>query len=223
MRDMSLFISVTWLIYMCDTTHSYVWYHFFFGLIYKCAMTVPGDVWHVSIHKCNLTHLHVWHDSFVRVISPFFFGLIYMCAMTVPGDVWHVSIIHECDLSHLHVWRDSFVRVISPFFLMCDMTQSYLWTRLAAANISKSHVCLLVSTFCALLLVTRLIHTCDTWHDSFICVTWLIYKCDMALFVTWLLKYQYVMPHGDMTYVSHIWMSLCDMTYFYTWTWLFAV
>ena len=132
MRDMSLFISVTWLIYMCDTTHSYVWYHFFFGLIYKCAMTVPGDVWHVSIHKCNLTHLHVWHDSFVRVIS--------------------------------------------PFFLMCDMTQSYLWTRLAAANISKSHVCLLVSTFCALLLVTRLIHMCDmthlqVWHGSF---------CDMA-------------------------------------------
>ena len=131
MRDMSLFISVTWLIYMCDTTHSYVWYHFFFGLIYKCAMTVPGDV-------------------------------------------WHVSILSEYDLTHLHVWHDSFVRVISPLFLMCDMTQSYLWTWLAAATISKSHVCLLVYTFSALLLVIRDTTHSYVWHDSFTSVTWLL-------------------------------------------------
>jgi len=146
---------------------------------------IPGDAWHVSILSgtwlicmCDTTH-------FVRVISPFV--------------LTHLHAWHDCSwwcvtcLNSRWVWLDSLACVtrlirtcdITPFFnvwhdsiLFVDMTRRSYYIKVAR-------------------LFTRL-HLLrpapgDTWHDSFICVTWLIYKCDMAPFVTWLIKYQYVM------------------------------
>ena len=45
------FLSLVWLIHMCDMTHSYVWSHSFI-----CVTCL--------IHICDMTHLHVCHDSF---------------------------------------------------------------------------------------------------------------------------------------------------------------
>jgi len=49
-----LFIRVTWLIHVCDMTHSCVWHDSF-----MCVTWL--------IHGCDMTHSHVWHDSFTCV------------------------------------------------------------------------------------------------------------------------------------------------------------
>ena len=55
---------VTWLIHMCDMTHSYVWHDSFIFVTWL-------------IHICDMTHLYVWPDSFIRVT-----WLIHTCDMT---------------------------------------------------------------------------------------------------------------------------------------------
>ena len=47
-------ISVTWLIHMCDTTHSYMRHDLFICFSWL-------------IHTCDMTHSYVWHDSFICV------------------------------------------------------------------------------------------------------------------------------------------------------------
>jgi len=92
------FTCVTWLIHMCDMTHSYVWQD---SLI---CMT-----W--LIHMCDTTHSYVWHDSFICLTR-----LTHMYDMTHPY-VWHDSficvtrLIHMCDMTHSYVWHDSLIRV----------------------------------------------------------------------------------------------------------------
>ena len=68
------FISVTWLIHMCDMPHSYAWFDLFVCvtlLIRMCDMT-HSYVQHNAfiratwrIHMCDMTHSYVWHDSFI--------------------------------------------------------------------------------------------------------------------------------------------------------------
>jgi len=80
------FTCVTWLIQMCDMTHSDVWHDSFrcvTWLIQMCDMMF-GDVCHDSficmnwfIYMCDMTHLYVWHVSFVCVM----WGQ-HMCDMT---------------------------------------------------------------------------------------------------------------------------------------------
>jgi len=41
-------LSVTWLIYMCDMTHSYVWHDSFICVTWR-------------IHMCDMTNSYVWH------------------------------------------------------------------------------------------------------------------------------------------------------------------
>ena len=85
---------VTWLIHMCDMTHSYVWHDSFIcvtWLIHVCYMThlvretvVTRVTW--LNHLCDMTHSYEWHDSFICV-------------------TW---LIHMCDMTHLYVWHDLF-------------------------------------------------------------------------------------------------------------------
>jgi len=77
-------VCVTWLIHMCDVTHSYVWHDSF--------MCVPWFI-HICvtwlIHMCDVTHLHVWRDSFINETWP----------------------IHMCDMTHWYVRHDSLICV----------------------------------------------------------------------------------------------------------------
>ena len=91
-----------------------------------------------------------WHDSFIRV--PWF---IHMCDMThALCDMTHAL----CDMTNLYAWHDSCIRVAWRID-MCYMTAiCFTWLRL-------SYV---VREW--------------TWrrlreHDSFICLSWLIYMC----------------------------------------------
>jgi len=83
------FICVTWLIHMCDMTHSYGWHR----LIHMCNMT-DLSVRHDSlirvtwlVYMCNLTDLCVWHDSFICNFSYMRHGSI----------IWRSRLIHTCD------------------------------------------------------------------------------------------------------------------------------
>ena len=93
---------VTWLIRMCDMTHSYVWHDSFLW-----------DTW--ILHKCDMTHSRVCHD-FVRHDS-------FMCDMT-HSYIWHelfvlmTRLVLMCDLTHSHVCRDSsmYTRMLHQIF-----------------------------------------------------------------------------------------------------------
>jgi len=136
---------VTWLIHVCDMTHSCVWHDSFM------CVTWP-------IHLCDMTHSCVWHDSFIRV--PW---LIHMCDMTY-SHVWHDSsicvtwLIHMCDMTHPSVWH------VTWLFFMWDMTHKHSYFLVCCTgddvhfsalhhegrHKNRSHLC-----------VTWLIHTCD--------------------------------------------------------------
>ena len=75
---------VTWLIHMCDMTHSHVWHDWF-----TCVTWL--------IHICDMTHSYVWHDAFTWVT-----WLIHMCDMK-HSYIWHNSwLIHVSDMTHSH-------------------------------------------------------------------------------------------------------------------------
>ena len=110
------FICVTWLIHVCDMTHSYVWHDSFIcvtWLIHICDVT-HSYAWHDSF-TCDMTHSHVRYDSFICATS-----LIHVCCdsficLTWPIHMWHNSF--KCDMTHSYAWHDS---------LLCDMTRSYV-------------------------------------------------------------------------------------------------
>ena len=102
-------VCVSWLIHMCDMTHSCV-------------------TW--LIHMCDMTHSYVWHDSFICVT-----WLIHMCDMThscVTCLFWgsfFASVFHHVEKTHSHrkyEWHDAF-ECVTWLIYMCDMIHSYVW------------------------------------------------------------------------------------------------
>jgi len=91
------FICVTWLIHVCDMTHSYVWHDSFIcvtWLVHVCDMT-RSYVWHHSfirvtwlIHMCDMTHSYVWHDSFIRVTWHALFIFVTRLILILRGMEW---------------------------------------------------------------------------------------------------------------------------------------
>ena len=129
---------VTWLIHMCDVTHSCVRRDSFM------CVTWLIHVWRDSficvtwlIHMCDMTYSYVWHESFICVL-----WLIHMTHSNVWHDsfkwvtwlihAWHDSfiyvtwLIHMCGMTHSHAWHDSFT-CATWLILIYDMTHSYVW------------------------------------------------------------------------------------------------
>jgi len=74
----------TWLIHMCDITHSYVWHDAFICL-----------TWHIRI--CDMTHLYMWHGAFI-----FATWLNHMCDMT-HSYMWYIH-VRVCIYIHVHTF-----------------------------------------------------------------------------------------------------------------------
>jgi len=145
MRHDSL-ICVTWLIHVCRVNHSPVRY------------VGRGFAWlYLSRHfMLRLIFRNVWHDSF-----PCRKCLIRMFDMVSSYD-WHdlficvTWLIHKCDVTYSSMCV-THSYVCHGSFMSRDMTHPYVW-----------HY------------VTWLVHVCDithsyVWHDSVLCVTWLIH------------------------------------------------
>jgi len=62
-----LFTRITWLVHMCDVTHSYVWRNSFIRVTW-------------FIHMCDVSHSCVWHDSHT--------WLVHMCDRARAAMGW---------------------------------------------------------------------------------------------------------------------------------------
>ena len=97
------FMCVTWLIHVCDMTHSCVWHDSFIRMTWLIVWI--RVTW--RSHVCEVTHSYMWHCSFICVT-----WLIRMRDMT-HSSVWHDAFIrvtwriHTCDMTHSYVWHDS--------------------------------------------------------------------------------------------------------------------
>jgi len=156
--------------YMCDITHWYAWQDslirvtrwcaFFWLPVFPCYSRTTYARQDLCTcvtwltYTCDMTHLHVWHDSFTRV-------------------TW---LILTRDRTHWYVWHDAFVCVTGPIH-MCDTTHVYAWQ---CSFIYITGWC----AFFWLPLFPCCSRTKYAWQDPFMCVTWLIYMCDMFVCVT---------------------------------------
>jgi len=157
------FLCVTWLIHVCDMTHSYVrlgsficvtWLmtnaHDYISLV--LVDLLPTDVFDNAWLMWHMTPSYVWRDSFMCVIP----------------------LTHTWDLAHAYVWHDSWLMPTSDW---------YWWTHYPLIYLIMHH--LIDITQDSFTCVTWLIHVCDSthsyvWLGSCICVTWLIHMCDMT-------------------------------------------
>jgi len=164
------FICVTWLIQMCDMTHSYPRQ----GYCVRCLLRRS---------RCDigLIHSHLWHDSFTYVA-----WLIHICDMT-HSHMWHdlfiyaTWLIHMCHMTHSHMWHDWFIYVT---WLIC-----VAWLLSSATWLI--HLCVAWGVLCGVLSAIWIIHI--LCYDSYICVTWLSHLCDMTdLYVSHLWQNWYV-------------------------------
>jgi len=184
-RAIHIWISpyVTWLICVCDMTHSYVWQEWgvelpalwihratficVTWLIHTCTWLIHMfETRKVSYHQLLIfvgTRWYVWHDSFTCV-------------------TWH---IHTCRMSalpclqlfesiepHSYVWHDSFTRV-TWLIHMFNRTHSYVWLS-HIEHVNEPHVfkrvrCHITSFSNS----SGQIHMCDRTHSY--CGTWPIY------------------------------------------------
>ena len=97
---------VTWLIHMCDATHSRK---------ARCAVKLSRT----DLYR--MTHWNVCWDSFICVTWVIFFFLKKSPARAERA--WWNDLRH---LTRLFVWYDSFIGVTWLIHL-CDMTHSYVW------------------------------------------------------------------------------------------------
>jgi len=116
---------VTWLVQMCDMTHSYLRHDSSIGLTLICVSSL--------IHMCDMTHSYARHDSCICAT--------WLCDMMTHSYVWHEDsfvcvtrhdsficvtwLIHMCVVTYPYVWRDSFI-CATWLMHMCDITHSYV-------------------------------------------------------------------------------------------------
>jgi len=132
------------------------------------------------------------------------------------------------------VWRDSFI-CVTWLIHMGDMTHpyySFIWSGIATAA-ATGYMCDMTHWYVRHDSLRWLIymfgrryrrsHCLHVWHDSFICVTWLIHMCDMThwcvwhywfIWVPWVI-YRCAMTHSYVCHDSFIcvpWLiHMCDM------------
>jgi len=96
---------------------------------------------------------------------------------------------------------------------MCDMTRSFGWQgSYTALHMQDVASCVVRECIIAPAAQAQWQCRCDithsyVWHDSFICVTWLIYMFDMTHLHAW---------HDSFTCVTWL-IHMCDMTHSYVW------
>jgi len=108
-----------------------------------------------------MTHSYVWQDSFTWKPIP----IPILAESDVWDDfpLWHDSftcatwLLHMCDMTHPFVSRCSFICFTRLTYMKIIFNTNAHWIRS----------------------LRRLPPAC-VWHDSFICVTWLMHTCDMT-------------------------------------------
>jgi len=125
------------------------------------------------IHSCV-----EWRDTLYPPHAPV---LTFLCVrLFISIHVWHDSCTHMLN-------EETYVTPLHP------CSRSYTWDSLFVVHVwhdssihmfnGETHVTLapMLTFICVTLFVT---HSC-VWHDSFMCVTWLIHMCDMTHSYVW--------------------------------------
>jgi len=110
---------VTWLIYVCDMTHSCVWHDSF-----MCVTWL--------IHVCYMTHLCVWHDSLMCVT-----WLINVCDRTRGTHMNESCHTHEWVMSH--TWMSHVTHMNEAHTWMSHTWMSHV-THMKESHTWMSHV-----------------------------------------------------------------------------------
>jgi len=202
---------------MNDSCCTYEWFisHIFMNHVTYMIQSWHTYEWvmsHIWMSHANLVCLHMWHDSFACVTYSF---IRVTCLILLVTWLIHMShdsslhviicvtwLIHMCNMTHSYMWHDSFI-CVTRLIHTCDVTHSYIrhdfgitreprqWLRatwlIDMGDMTRSTVCKDYSYvwYHLFMCVTCLIYTCNmthvyVWHDSFMCVTWLIHMCDMT-------------------------------------------
>ena len=119
------FIRVTWLIHMCDMTHSCVWHDSFICVTwlisYRADVTCRKCVtWLIYIcvtwliHICDMTHSYVWHDSFLCVTWLISYRADVTCRETACLAFKFAWMSH---VTHMKESRHAYERVMSRLWI----------------------------------------------------------------------------------------------------------
>jgi len=150
---------------------------------------------HFTVPSCVFVEMCVWHDLFMCVT-----WLTYMCDMTHPYYT-----LQMFKYSHAAPWH----------VCVCGMTYSYVRPDSSISHVEDVEVisCLHPDT-----------HS-YVWHDSFICVAWLIHVCDMthpnmrhtsSTCATWLIHMCDPWERLEVELICVAWLiHMCDMTHPY--------
>ena len=136
---------VTWLIHMCDMTHSYVW----LDSVDNAAAEKTLDICvTLLVPNCDMTHSYVWHDSFI-------------CVTWLSGQCSRESTWYMRDTTRAQLWHDALI-CVTWLIHMCDMTHSYVWHDSLNRQQQRKHSTCVGHYSCSI--VTWLIHMCDMTH-----------------------------------------------------------
>jgi len=196
------FMCVTWIIDMCDMTHSCAWLDSFMSVTWLT-------------HVCDMTHSCMWHDSLICV---WYEALIHdALILTFVTSVMSHSTRNIC-VPLACVWHDSLI-CVTWLIHVCDMTHSYVCI-MNYSYTTHSFIRLWLSVTSRSTPNIRVPFAC-VWHDSLMCVTWLILVCDLTHSYVCDMKHWY-MTHSCIclwlrwrhallqTYVCLL--HVCDMT-----------
>jgi len=151
-------MSATWLIHICDMTHSYVCYDSFICVLRLIHMCEMRATW--LTHMCDMAHSYVCYDSFI-------------CVKWVRHDslICVIYLIHMCAMPHSYMWNDWFI---------CGALLIHLWYWPLRLKYCRWAIFSVDSSICVLWLIymCEMTHsyaehysfTCDIRGDRYICV-----------------------------------------------------
>jgi len=99
----------TWLIHMCDMTHSHVWHDWYPAQIELLVLNRSTESWDES-------HTYEWVITLIWISR-----VAHVNALQCIG-----STIHTCDRTQSHDRHDSFT-CATWLIQMCDMAHSHVW------------------------------------------------------------------------------------------------
>jgi len=119
---------VTWLMHMCDMTHSYVWHDSCICVTWLIHMY---DMTHAYVfmcetrlvHTCDMTRSHVWHDSLECVTR-----IIGVCDVAPSWEWCDWITCDSCNTPRIFSYKSLLRSLLGlSFIYICDWITCMTW------------------------------------------------------------------------------------------------